>query len=140
MVFYLIFYAPYHASPSRARRWTETEASGDGYEGYKQPPRPIIPLKLTPLQLSDFCDPALLKSLLLVVCAFGFMMTAVGVFQAFTGTIYVPEGDTLDPVILSAEPQAFLMALIPYAIAGVVTALLATALYFWRPVRQAVSD
>lgn len=136
---FIFFYAPYH-------RWNPTlklppsppdpPLGEDTYAGYKRPPGIIVHPKLPPLHLSDFYEPAFLRSILLLICLFGAMVTAVGIYQLAIGEVYFPNHGTLDVASPQGEPQEFVMAMIGYGVIGLLTCSLGAFLYAWRPVRQ----
>lgn len=135
-------YAPYH-------RWNFTprfppsppeSAMDDSYADYKRPPQIIVHPKLPPLRLSDFYEPAFIRSILLLVCFFGAMATAAGMYQLAIGEVYFPNHGTLDVASLQGEPEQFTLAMITYGIIGLLTCGLSAFLYAWRPVRQELSS
>ena len=73
------------------------ERGGDDgdFEGYKQPPKKLGPLRLEPFHLSEILDPALGRSLLMVVWVFGLMLSLMGAVQLFYGVFYIGSGDSL---------------------------------------------
>lgn len=136
----LFFHAPFH-------RWVfslelpspppEPAPNPDEYKDYVRPPKPIGRWKTEPVHLSDFYEPAFIKSLLLVVCAFGVMATLCGVMQLIVGTVYVPHDRAFEIYTLKDDGVAFFGALVPYAVIGIVTLFLSIGLYYWRPVGRA---
>lgn len=137
LAFNLFFHAPFH-------RWVfslelpspppEPAPKPDEYKDYVRPPKPITRWKTEPVHLSDFYEPAFIKSLLLVLCAFGTIVTLCGVMQLIMGVTYVPHDNAFDIYTLKDDGAAFFVALLPYAIIGLVTLGLSIVLYHWRPV------
>lgn len=134
------FYAPYH-------RWNFTLKLPDyvpvegygpdaGYEGYKQPPKKIGPLNLPPFHMSEILDPALGKSLLLMVWTFGLMLSLLGAVQLFQGTFLVSADGGITTVDYTSEPARFVQILCIYAMLLGGTLILGILLFFWRPVRM----
>ena len=139
IVFVAFFYSPYH-------RWNFTfkfpplppdPPPDESYAGYKRPPQIVVHPKLPPLRPSDFYEPAFIRSILILVCVFGAMVTAVGLYQLAIGEVYFPSGGALDVATFHDEPQQFITALMPYGVVGFLSLGLGVFLYFWRPVRQA---
>lgn len=139
LAFVSFFYAPYHGWKFTLKfppPPPDPPSGEDTYAGYKRPPGIIVHPKLPPLHLSDFYEPAFLRSILLLICLFGAMVTAVGIYQLAIGEVYFPNHGTLDVASPQGEPQEFVMAMIGYGVIGLLTCGLGAFLYAWRPVRQ----